>query len=254
LTSSLNMSCKIIHHCKLIDTNHIGSSLVTSPTVYISKGLKTASFFYPGGGAKYSGQAVDRSLVADHGQPDDNETDWRQNIDTVMGWFAKEDFDFVTLYYGEPDNVGHTDGPETQARKKIIEQIDRTIGYLREAIDNAGLTDHLNVILTSDHGMTTIKKATEVNEIKLSNYMSFLNLSRFDLLDYGGFGMITPKEGKEQEVYNALKNMHPNLTVYKQEEIPENFHIGKHERIQPIVLLADLGFNINSVSGFGNYF
>lgn len=197
---------------------------------------------------------MDRSLVEDHGQPDDNETDWRQNIDTVMGWFTKEDFDFVTLYYGEPDNVGHAKGPETPERKKIIEQIDRTIGYLREAIHNNGLTDHLNVILTSDHGMTTIKKATEVNEIKLSNYMSLVNLSRFDLLDYGGFGMITPKEGKEQEVYNALKNAHPNLTVYKKEEIPEHFHIRKHERIQPIVLLADLGFNINSVSGFGNEF
>ncbi|CAM4693203.1 unnamed protein product [Leuciscus chuanchicus] len=211
-----------------------------------NQGLKTASFFYPGGGATYSGQAVDRSLVEDHGQPDDNETDWRQNIDTVMGWFTKEDFDFVTLYYGEPDNVGHVKGPETPERKKIIEQIDRTIGYLREAIHKNGLTDHLNVILTSDHGMTTIKKATEVKEIKLNDYMSFVNLSRFDLLDYGGFGMITPKEGKEQEVYNALKNAHPNLTVYKKEEIPEHFHIGKHERIQPIVLLADLGFNINS--------
>ncbi|XDV42126.1 hypothetical protein PO909_010854 [Leuciscus waleckii] len=211
-----------------------------------NQGLKTASFFYPGGGATYSGQAVDRSLVEDHGQPDDNETVWRQNIDTVMGWFTKEDFDFVTLYYGEPDNVGHVKGPETPERKKIIEQIDRTIGYLREAIHKNGLTDHLNVILTSDHGMTTIKKATEVKEIKLNDYMSFVNLSRFDLLDYGGFGMITPKEGKEQEVYNALKNAHPNLTVYKKEEIPEHFHIGKHERIQPIVLLADLGFNINS--------
>ncbi|XP_056115885.1 ectonucleotide pyrophosphatase/phosphodiesterase family member 7 [Rhinichthys klamathensis goyatoka] len=211
-----------------------------------NQGLKTASFFYPGGGAKYSGQAVDRSLVEDHGQPDDNETNWRQNIDTVMGWFTKEDFDFVTLYYGEPDNVGHTEGPETPARRKIIEQIDRTIGYLREAIHKNGLTDHLNIILTSDHGMTTIKKATEVNEIKLTNYMSLFNLSRFDLLDYGGFGMITPKEGKEQEVYNALKNVHPNLTVFMKEEIPEHFHISKHERIQPIVLLADLGFNINS--------
>ncbi|XP_077075893.1 ectonucleotide pyrophosphatase/phosphodiesterase family member 7 isoform X2 [Siphateles boraxobius] len=211
-----------------------------------NQGLKTASFFYPGGAANYRGQAVDRSLVEDHGQPDDNETNWRQNIDTVMGWFTKEDFDFVTLYNGEPDNVGHVKGPETPERRQIIEQIDRTIGYLREAIHKNGLTDHLNVILTSDHGMTTIKKANEVNEIKLSNYMSLLNLSRFDLLDYGGFGMITPKEGKEQEVYNALKNMHPNLTVYKKEEIPEHFHIGKHERIQPIVLLADLGFNINS--------
>ncbi|XP_067272946.1 ectonucleotide pyrophosphatase/phosphodiesterase family member 7 isoform X2 [Pseudorasbora parva] len=211
-----------------------------------NQGLKTASFFYPGGAAKYSGQAVDRSLVLDHNHPDDNETEWRQNIDTVMGWFTKEDFDFVTLYYGEPDNVGHASGPETPERRKIIEQIDRTIGYLRESIHKNGLADHLNVILTSDHGMTTIKKASEVHEIKLSNYMSFANQSSFDLLDYGGFGMITPKKGKEQEVYDALKNAHPNLTVYKKEEIPEHFHIGKHERIQPIVLLADLGFNINS--------
>ncbi|XP_016094695.1 ectonucleotide pyrophosphatase/phosphodiesterase family member 7 [Sinocyclocheilus grahami] len=211
-----------------------------------NQGLKTASFFYPGGGVNYSGQAVDRSLVADHEHPDDNETEWRQNIDTVMGWFTKEDFDFVTLYYGEPDNVGHAFGPETPERIKIIEQIDHTIGYLREAIHKNGLTDHLNVILTSDHGMTTVKIASEVNEIKLSNYMSLLNLARFDLLDYGGFGMITPREGREQEVYDALKNAHPNLTVYKKEEIPEHFHIRKHERIQPIVLLADLGFNINS--------
>ncbi|ROI33799.1 Ectonucleotide pyrophosphatase/phosphodiesterase family member 7 [Anabarilius grahami] len=211
-----------------------------------NQGLKTASFHYPGGGVNYSGQAVDRSLVEDHGYPDDNETEWRQNIDTVMGWLTKEDFDFVTLYNGEPDNVGHAVGPETPERRKIIEQIDRTIGYLREAIHKNGLTDHLNVILTSDHGMTTIKKATEVHEIKLSNYMSLIHLTRFDLLDYGGFGMITPREGKVQEVYDALKNAHPNLTVYKKEEIPEHFHIGKHERIQPIVLLADLGFNINS--------
>ncbi len=202
----------------------------------------------------YSGQAVDRFLVEDHGQPDDNETQWQQNIDTVMGWFTKEDFDFVTLYNGEPDNVGHVVGPETPERIKIIEQIDRTIGYLREAIHKNGLTDHLNVILTSDHGMTTIKMGSEVNEIRLRNHMSLINLTRFDLLDYGGFGMITPREGKEQEVYDALKNAHPNLTVYKKEEIPEHFHIRKHERIQPIVLLADLGFNINSVSVLENTF
>ncbi|XP_051581199.1 ectonucleotide pyrophosphatase/phosphodiesterase family member 7-like [Myxocyprinus asiaticus] len=211
-----------------------------------NQGLKTASFFYPGGGANYSGKAVDRSLVEEHGQPDDNETEWQQNIDTVMGWYTKEEFDLVTLYYGEPDNVGHAAGPETPERRKIIEQIDRIIGYLREAIRKNGLTDNLNVIITSDHGMTTVKKAHEVNEIKLSNYMNFLNLSRFDLLDYGGFGMITPKEGKEQDVYDALKNAHPNLTVYKKEEIPKHFHIAKNDRIQPIVLLADLGFNLNS--------
>ncbi|XP_066532175.1 ectonucleotide pyrophosphatase/phosphodiesterase family member 7 isoform X1 [Hoplias malabaricus] len=211
-----------------------------------NQGLKTASYFYPGGGANYSGQAVDRSLVENYGHPDDNETEWRQKIDTVMDWFTKEDFDFVTLYYGEPDNVGHNVGPETPERRKIIEQIDRIIGYLRTSIQKNKLTDSLNVIITSDHGMTTIKKKPEVKEIKLSENLNFMTLTHFDLLDYGGFGMIRPKKGKEQEVYDALKNAHPNLTVYKKEEIPEHFHIAKNSRIQDIVLIGDLGFNLNS--------
>ncbi|XP_017311691.2 ectonucleotide pyrophosphatase/phosphodiesterase family member 7 [Ictalurus punctatus] len=211
-----------------------------------NQGLKTASYFYPGGGVNYSGQAVDRSLVEAEGHPDANETEWRLKIDIVLGWFTKENFDFVTLYYGEPDNVGHKVGPETEERKKIIEQIDRLIGYLRESIQKNDLADQLNVIITSDHGMTTIKKSPAVKEIKLSEYMNFVQLTHFDILDYGGFGMIRPKVGKVQEVYDKLKNAHPNLTVYKKEEIPENFHIAKNSRIQDLVLIGDLGFNLNS--------
>ncbi|XP_053470636.1 ectonucleotide pyrophosphatase/phosphodiesterase family member 7 isoform X2 [Ictalurus furcatus] len=211
-----------------------------------NQGLKTASYFYPGGGVNYSGQAVDRSLVEAEGHPDANETEWRLKIDIVLGWFTKENFDFVTLYYGEPDNVGHKVGPETEERKKIIEQIDRLIGYLRESIQKNNLADQLNVIITSDHGMTTVKKSPAVKEIKLSEYMNFTQLTHFDILDYGGFGMIRPKVGKVQEVYDKLKNAHPNLTVYKKEEIPENFHIAKNSRIQDLVLIGDLGFNLNS--------
>lgn len=196
----------------------------------------------------YSGQAVNRFLVQREGHPSDNVTEWWEKIDTVMGWFTKENFDFVTLYYSEPDNVGHRVGPETEERKKMVQQIDHLIGYLRESIQKNNLSDNLNVIITSDHGMTTIKKNPEVKEIKLSDYINFLKLTHFDILDYGGFGMIRPRNGKVQEVYDQLKNAHPNLTVYKKEEIPENFHIAKNSRIQDLVLVGDLGFNLNSVS------
>ncbi|XP_039632318.1 ectonucleotide pyrophosphatase/phosphodiesterase family member 7 [Polypterus senegalus] len=211
-----------------------------------NQGLKTASFHYPGGGANYSGQSVTRSLVESYNHPDSNETEWRENIDIVMGWFTKENFDFVTLYYGEPDAVGHAKGPETKERRLIIQQIDRTIGYLLKAIEKHNLKNKLNVIITSDHGMTTIKKAPAVEEIRLSNYIKFNQLVHFDLLDYGGYGMILPKEGKVEEVYQALKNAHPHLKVFKKEEIPESFHIAKQDRILPIVLYGDLGYNLNS--------
>ncbi|XP_076996433.1 ectonucleotide pyrophosphatase/phosphodiesterase family member 7-like [Tamandua tetradactyla] len=209
------------------------------------QGRKTASFHYPGGGARYKGEAVQRSLVESYTHPDSNETEWRENIDIVMGWFTKEDFDFVTLYYGEPDNVGHKVGPETENRRVIIRQIDRTIGYLVDAIERHGLTRHLNVIITSDHGMTTVKKQPSVTEILLANHISFKDLVKFDIVDYGGFGMILPKPGQEETIYQALKNAHPHLNVYKKEEFPERFHFAKHERVLPILLYADNGYSVN---------
>lgn len=209
--------------------------------------MKTASFHYPGGGANYSGQVVDRVLFEEFDHPDDNETEWQQNIDKVLSWLSEEDFHFVALYYGEPDNVGHAKGPDHPDRKKIIAQIDRTIGYLREAISRFNLSDSLNVILTSDHGMTTVKKRPQVDEIIINKYMDLLKLTSFEILDYGGFGILTPKTGKEQEVFDALSKV-PNVTVYKKNEFPESFHLAKSERLPPIVVVADLGFNLNSVS------
>lgn len=165
-----------------------------------------------------------------------------------MNWFAKEDFDFVTLYYGEPDHTGHYVGPETEERKKIIQQIDRTLGYLLSAIEKHGLKDILNVIITSDHGMTTVKKAPQVKEILLKDYIKFQDVAKFDIVDYGGFGMILPKPGKEEKIYQLLKKAHPHLRVYKKEEFPERFHYARHERVLPILLYGDSGYVINGVS------
>ncbi|XP_077383456.1 ectonucleotide pyrophosphatase/phosphodiesterase family member 7 [Festucalex cinctus] len=210
-----------------------------------NQGLKTASFYYPGGGANYSGQAVNRAVVEESGHPDDNETEWRQNIDTVLSWFSEEDFDLVTLYYGEPDNVGHARGPDHPDRKAIIRQIDRTVGYLRDSIRRRGLEAHLNVIITSDHGMTTVKKRPLVDEIVLNKYLNLLKLASFEILDYGGFGILTPRPGREQEVLEALAKA-PNLTVYSKEDMPESFHLARSRRMPPVVVVADLGFNLNS--------
>nr|XP_061789061.1 ectonucleotide pyrophosphatase/phosphodiesterase family member 7-like [Nerophis lumbriciformis] len=210
-----------------------------------NQGLKTASFYYPGGGATYGGRAVDRAVVEEAGRPDDNETEWRQNIDTVLSWFSEEDFHLVTLYYGEPDNVGHARGPDHEDRKAIIRQIDRTLGYLRDAIARRGLDGHLNVIVTSDHGMTTVKKRPLVDEIVLNKYLNLLKLASFEILDYGGFGILTPRPGMEAEVVAALAKA-PNLTVYTKDDMPESFRLARSRRLPPVVVVADLGFNLNS--------
>lgn len=178
-----------------------------------------------------------------------NETDWRLNVDKVIGeWFHQQDLDFVSLYFGEPDMTGHKYGPDSPERREMVQQVDRTVGYIREKIQDHDLTERLNIIITSDHGMSTVLRGGLVEEIILSKVpgFSFKDI-KFQLVDYGPAGMLLPKEGMLEKVYQALRGSHPHLHVYKKEEMPPRLHYSKHPRLLPIILFADPGYVINGV-------
>ncbi|XP_037665541.1 ectonucleotide pyrophosphatase/phosphodiesterase family member 7 [Choloepus didactylus] len=209
------------------------------------QGLRTGSFFYPGGNITYQGEAVTLSRKEGilHNYKDEQE--WRANVDTVMRWFTEDGLDLVTLYFGEPDSTGHKFGPESQERKDMVMQVDRTVGYLRQSLESHGLAHSLNLIVTSDHGMTTVnKKASDLVELHTFPNFTFKDIE-FELLDYGPNGMLLPKEGLLETVYAALKDAHPKLHVYKKEDFPKSFHYANHSRITPLLMYSDLGYVIH---------
>ncbi|KAM9002994.1 ectonucleotide pyrophosphatase/phosphodiesterase family member 7 [Sarcophilus harrisii] len=209
------------------------------------QGLKTGSFFYPGGNVSYQGEYVTMSRKEGIIHKYNDEKEWRQNIDTVMKWFTEDGLDLVTLYFGEPDSTGHKYGPESQERKNMVSQVDRTVGYLREKIEMYNLKDNLNLIITSDHGMTTVlKNASDLVEFHKFPNFTFKDIE-FELLDYGPNGMLLPKEGNLEKVYEILKNAHPKLHVYKKESFPERFHYANNNRITPLVMYSDVGYVIH---------
>lgn len=211
------------------------------------QGLMAGSFHFPGTFATYQGERVNTWEVEPAIYNYSNETRWRENIDMIMGsWFHEKNLDFVALYFGEPDGVGHKFGPDSPERKEMVRQVDRTVGYLRNSAKRHGLGDKLNIIITADHGMTTVQRDGNVEEIvlrKIPNF-SFSDLD-FHLVDYGPTGMLLPKEGQLDKVYNALKGAHPHLHVYKKEEMPSRLHFANNDRILPIILWADPGYVIN---------
>lgn len=213
------------------------------------QGLKAGSLHFPGTAATYQKEIVNIRQVEPRFYDHSNETAWRLNIDKVIGdWFYKQGLNFVSLYFGEPDSTGHEFGPDSPERREMVKQVDRTVGYIREKIQDYGLTDNLNVIITADHGMTTVLRGENVNEIILSKIpgFSFRDI-KFHLVDYGPTGMLLPKEGKLEKVYEALKKGHPHLHVYKKEEMPERLHYSKHPRLLPLILFADSGYVINGL-------
>uniref|UniRef100_A0A8D3B0R1 Ectonucleotide pyrophosphatase/phosphodiesterase family member 7-like n=1 Tax=Scophthalmus maximus TaxID=52904 RepID=A0A8D3B0R1_SCOMX len=218
------------------------------------QGLKAGSLHFPGTAATYKGETVRVRQVEPRFYDHSNDTDWRLNIDKVIGdWFHQQDLDIVTLYFGEPDLAGHTYGPDSPELKEMVQQVDRTIGYIRDKIQDHGLTDRLNIIITSDHGMTTMLRNGLVEEIILSKIpgFSFRDI-QFQLLDYGPVGMLLPKEGKLEKVYQALKGSHPHLHVYKKEEMPARLHYKNHPRLLPIILIADTGYIVHGMLPLNN--
>ncbi|XP_046532763.1 ectonucleotide pyrophosphatase/phosphodiesterase family member 7 isoform X4 [Equus quagga] len=209
------------------------------------QGLKTGSFFYPGGNVTYQGMAVTLSRKEGvlHNYKDEEE--WRANIDTVMTWFTEEGLHLVTLYFGEPDSTGHKYGPESQERKEMVMQVDRTVGYLRDSIRDSGLQHSLNLIVTSDHGMTAVRRAAD-DLVELHKFPNFTFKDvEFELLDYGPNGMLLPKEGVLEKVYEALKDAHPRLHVYKKESFPKSLRYANNRRVTPLLMYSDPGYVIH---------
>uniref|UniRef100_A0A3Q2CL36 Ectonucleotide pyrophosphatase/phosphodiesterase 7 n=1 Tax=Cyprinodon variegatus TaxID=28743 RepID=A0A3Q2CL36_CYPVA len=210
------------------------------------QGLRAGSLHFPGTASSYQGQVPTVREVEPNYYDYKNETLWHENTDKVMGWFRDQNLDFVSLYFGEPDGTGHRYGPDSQERKDMVKQVDRTVGYIRDSAEKHGLTERLNIIITADHGMTTIYRSAQLEEITLSKIPGF-NFSdvSFHLLDYGPTGMMLPNPGKLEAVYKALKGAHPHLHVYKKEEMPEHLHFTKNDRILPIILWTDPGYVLN---------
>ncbi|MEQ2310831.1 Ectonucleotide pyrophosphatase/phosphodiesterase member 7 [Ameca splendens] len=210
------------------------------------QGLKAGSLHFPGTASSYQGQVAMMREVEPIRYNYKNETAWYENTDKVMDWFRDQDLDFVSMYFGEPDGTGHRYGPDSPERREMVKQVDRTVGYIRNSIENHGLTKQLNIIITADHGMTSIYRGAQLEEITLSKIpgFSFQDVS-FHLLDYGPSGMLLPKPGKLEMVYNALKGAHPHLHVYKKEEMPEHLHFSNNDRIPPIILWTDPGYVLN---------
>lgn len=212
------------------------------------QGLKAGSLHFPGTASSYQGEVAIKQEVEPPIYNYKNETAWRENTDKVMDWFSSEDLDFVSMYFGEPDSTGHLYGPDSPQRREMVKQVDRTVGYIRQSAERHGLTDRLNIIITADHGMSTVYRKGQVEEIILSKIpgFSFKDLS-FHLVDYGPAGMLLPKPGRLDKVYNTLKGAHPHLHVYKKEELPKRLHFSENARILPIILYADPGYLINGV-------
>ncbi|AWP19758.1 putative ectonucleotide pyrophosphatase/phosphodiesterase family member 5 [Scophthalmus maximus] len=198
-------------------------------------GGRSGAAMWPGSDVKIHGLYPSQFL------PYNASVSFETRVERIIGWFSapkEEAVDFAVLYWEEPDESGHLLGPQSSLMDAVIVDIDEKLGFLTNELKKAGLYEKVNLIVTSDHGMTQL--FTD-NIIELDEYVS---RDLYTWVDKSPVVAILPNEGKLDEVYNKLADANPNMEVHKKEEIPEQFHYQHNIRIMPIILEAKEGWTI----------
>ncbi len=198
-------------------------------------GQRTAALFWPGSEASIGGVLPHLWKAYDMSVPGP------ARVDQVLQWLDLPEAErptLVALYFSDVDQAGHAAGPDSQAVRDAVGRADGYLGLLLSGLDRRGLTNRVNVVVVSDHGMAAVSSDRVV---VLDDYISLDDVVVSEINPTVG---LFPKPGKEDAVYEALVNAHPRLRVFRRSQTPEAWHYRDHQRIPPIVGMVDEGWQI----------
>jgi predicted AlkP superfamily pyrophosphatase or phosphodiesterase len=201
------------------------------------QGRRAAAMFWPGS------ETVINGRQATFWTPFDNDMPNGARVDRVLGWLRlpeQERPSFLTLYFSDVDNAGHSRGPDSQDVRDAVAKVDQSIGQLVEGVKQMGLADRVHYVVVSDHGMAALSPD---RMIVLDNY---LDVSTVDVVDWAPVLALSPKDGNVEKLYAALKGKHPALDVYRSNEIPAVYDLAGHPRLPAVVGIAKEGWLITS--------
>ncbi len=201
------------------------------------QGKVAAAMFWPGSETVIGGRQ------ATFWTPFDDDFPNEARVKKILEWLALPEGkrpSFLTLYFSDVDNAGHEGGPESNDVGVAVRDIDRSIDALVTGVNAAGLGDRVHYVVVSDHGMAALSPD---RVIVLDKYV---DVNTVDVIDWAPVLGLSPKDGDVEKLYGALKDKHPNLAVYRKNEIPPEYELAGHARLPPVIGIADEGWNITS--------
>lgn len=207
------------------------------------QGQRSASVFYPGTEGEISGTRPSFWRKYDESTSND------ARVDTILSWLdlpRGQRPTFLALYFSDPDDAGHAFGPISRETKKAVLKVDGEMGRLIRGLKAREIFTQVNLIIVSDHGMATVRWS---NAILLDRLFDTKLASR--IFWTREIVSIFPKPGKEDEIYQSLKQKLPlQAHVYRKAEMPARFHYSQSPRIAPLLVLPAEGWILTNSKEF----
>jgi predicted AlkP superfamily pyrophosphatase or phosphodiesterase len=207
------------------------------------QGQRTAPMFWPGSEAEISG-----SRPA-YWKPYDHKMSNEVRVETVLSWLdlpASERPTFLTLYFSDVDTAGHDFSPDSNETRSAVLKVDGHVGKLVEGLKARKMSDRVNLIIVSDHGMADQdpKNAIILDEL-FDAALAEKVIWTAELVS------IFPKAGKTDEIYKVLSSrLTSHARVYHKEDLPARLHYSTSPRIAPLLVLPDEGWTLTTRERF----
>lgn len=201
------------------------------------QGRKAGAMFWPGSETVIGGRQ------ATYWTPFDDDMPHGERVNRVLNWLRLpegEQPSFLTLYFSDVDSAGHSRGPDSEDVQNAVTRVDKSIGELIAGVEKIGLSDRVHYVVVSDHGMAAVAAD---RMIVLDDY---LDVAAADVVDWAPVLALTPKDGDIEAMYAALKDRHPALAVYRNNDMPAEYGLAGHPRLPAIVAIAKEGWFITS--------
>ena len=205
-------------------------------------GMVTASYFFVGSEADVQGIRPSYYYNFDRNVPN------KERVQQALDWLkmpAKKRPHLITMYFSDMDDMGHSFGPNNDAKlKDALFSLDTVLGDLFNGVKRLGLP--VNIIIVSDHGML---------EVPTENYMpneSIENEELYHIISNGAIVHVYPKDiSQTDSIYDYLKSKENHFKAYKTADTPQFEIVPKNKNWGSVQVVPDKGWYFTSQRNIG---
>ncbi|KAK3372014.1 alkaline-phosphatase-like protein [Podospora didyma] len=202
------------------------------------QGLKTAIHMWPGSEAHVLG--IEPTYMDKY---KGNEK-LSKKVSRVLEFLDMPDSErpqIIAAYVPNVDSDGHEYGPNSTEIRSTIQMVDSMLDKIFQGLEDRHLTNIVNVIVVSDHGMAT----TDIN--RLIQLEDLVDMNKIEHTDGWPLVGLRPKNPDDlQGIYNGLvekTKTNPSIDVYLRDvNMPERYHFSNNERIAPLWIVPKTGW------------
>jgi predicted AlkP superfamily pyrophosphatase or phosphodiesterase len=156
---------------------------------------------------------------------------------------------FIAAYVPNVDADGHLYGPNSTEIRATIADVDSMLTILVEGLLARNLTEIINIVIVSDHGMAT---TSTDRMIQLDDLIDMSLVDHMDGWPLRGLRLKNPDQDLESlhDQLSAAARKLGGFDVYTLDTMPERFHFTKNDRIAPLWVVPKTGWVVVEKSDF----